>query len=86
MQVIQYFPDGSICFNWEQLPENVRSNIVLRDKIYQELRDKFKIDTGFTSKLLFEINRYAINRIITELKIDIKNKKALQVLDEEDNL
>jgi hypothetical protein len=76
MQIVQYFSDGSICFNWDQLPENVRINTVLRDKIFQELQEKFKVDQELTSKLLFDINRYALNRIVSELKIDVKNKKT----------
>jgi hypothetical protein len=75
MQIIQYFSDGSIQFNWEQLPENVRNNTVLRDKIFNELKEKFKVDSEITSKILFEMNRYAINRIVTELKEIVKNKK-----------
>lgn len=75
MQLIQYFSDGSIHFNWDQLPENVRNNLVLRDKIFNELKEKFKVDIEVTSKLLYDINKYVINRIISELKTDVKNKK-----------
>jgi hypothetical protein len=75
MQIVQYFPDGTISFNWEQMPANVRSNTQLRDKIFQELQDKFKVDEFLTSKTLFDINRYTLNRIVSELKDDIKKKK-----------
>jgi len=75
MQLIQFFSDGSLCFNWDQLPDNVKINIVLRDKIFVELQEKFKVDQEVTSKLLFDMNKYVINRIITELRADVKNKK-----------
>ena len=75
MQIVQFFSDGTICFNWEQLPENIRCNIELRDNIFQELQEKFKVNDTFTSKILFEMNRYVINRIVSEFRLKTNLKK-----------
>ena len=69
MRLIQYFSDGTIAFNWDHLPEKVRTNIELRDKLFNELQQKIPIDKVIDSKVIFEANQYVINRIKNELKI-----------------
>jgi hypothetical protein len=63
MQLIQYFSNGTMFFNWEQLPEHIKSNIDLRDKLFKELQEKIKLNDSVTSRALFELNRYAVERI-----------------------
>jgi len=66
MQLIQYFTDGTVSFNWDQLPEKIRARTDLRDKIFRELQEKMKLEEKMTSRALFDLNVYAINRIKTE--------------------
>lgn len=68
MQVVS-FENGSLVFNWQQLPNKVRSNLELRDKIFRELQNKYKVGEFVDSKTVFEINKYVIDRIKTEIKI-----------------
>jgi hypothetical protein len=68
MQLIQYFSDGTITFNWEQLPEHIRSKTEIRDKIFNEIQQKLKINEFVTTRAIFELNIYVINRIRTEMK------------------
>jgi hypothetical protein len=68
MLLVQYFSDGTISFNWDLLPENLRKNTVLRDKLFAELQEKMKLNSFVTTKSLFDLNKYAINRISNEIK------------------
>jgi len=68
MQLVQYFSDGTIFFNWEQLPENIKVRTDIRDKIFEELQKKVKLGSNITSRELLELNIYAINRIKSEFK------------------
>jgi hypothetical protein len=68
MLLIQYFTDGTMSFNWDHLPEPLRSETEIRDKIFNELQEKMKINDLVTTKKLFDLNRYAIERIRSELK------------------
>lgn len=68
MQLVQYFTDGTLSFNWEQLPEKIRSRTDLRDKIFAELQNKLKLESKVTSKDILELNVYAIRRIQSECK------------------
>ena len=57
-------PDGTFVFNWETLPiEEIRKNTEFKDKIFQELKDKYKEGTIVTSRDVFEMNKYVIDRI-----------------------
>jgi hypothetical protein len=73
MLLVQYFSDGTMSFNWDQLPEPLKSETEIRDKIFNELQDKMRIDEFVTTKKLFDLNRYAIERIRSEIKA--KGKK-----------
>jgi len=68
MQIVQYFSDGSMVFNWEQLPEGIRKRTDLRDKIFKELQGKVKLGENITSQVLCDLNRYAVDRIRNEFK------------------
>ena len=63
MQLVQYFSDGSLVFNWEQLPEHIRLQTELRDKLFVELQDKLKINSRVSTRDVLELNIYAIKRI-----------------------
>lgn len=68
MQLVQYFTDGTMSFNWESLPPKIKERTDLRDKIFKELQEKMKIESMVTSQSLLELNLYAINRIRAEIK------------------
>ena len=68
MQLVQYFSDGTISFNWDQLPENIREKTELRDKIYKELQERMKPNQFVTTRALYDLNRYAIERLRSEIK------------------
>lgn len=68
MQLVQYFSDGTIFFNWDQLPDNIKVRTDIRDKIFEELQKKVKLGSNITSRDLLELNIYAIKRIKSELK------------------
>lgn len=72
--IVEKLPDGTILFNWHLLPENLKNDIELRDKIFKELQDKYKIDEFFDHKHLYEANLYVINRIKEFLKEQKKTK------------
>lgn len=74
MQLVQYFSDGTVVFNWDLLPDNIKQKTDLRDKIFKELQEKMKVNDHVTTKALFELNRYAIKRISSELKCIQQNK------------
>jgi hypothetical protein len=66
MQLVQYFSDGSLVFNWEQLPEHIRAKVDLRDKIFLELQNKLKVNSRVTTRDILDLNMYAIRRIHSE--------------------
>jgi hypothetical protein len=68
MQIVQFFSDGTISFNWDQLPEEVQTRTDLRDKIFKELQEKVKQNEFVTTKLLYDLNKYVVNRIKSEIK------------------
>lgn len=68
MQLVQYFSDGTISLNWEQLPDNFKKNTLLRDKIFNELKAKVSLDQTINSRILYDLNRYVSERLKTELK------------------
>jgi hypothetical protein len=68
MTLVQYFSDGTLVFNWDQLPLNIREKLELRDKIFAELQERVKVNEHMTSKILLDLNKYAISRIQSELK------------------
>lgn len=68
MTLVQYFSDGTLVFNWDQLPLNIREKLELRDKIFSELQERVKVNEHMTSKILLDLNKYAISRIQSELK------------------
>lgn len=68
MTLIQYFSDGTLVFNWDQLPKKIQEKTELRDKIFKELQERVKVNDHVTSKILLDLNRYAIDRIRSEFK------------------
>lgn len=68
MQLVQYFSDGTISLNWEQLPDNFKKNTLLRDKIFNELKAKVSLNQTINSRILYDLNRYVSERLKTELK------------------
>jgi len=68
MQIVQFFSDGTISFNWEQLPEKIKNNVALRDKLFKELQEKMRVNDLVTTKSLYLLNKYVVERIKTELK------------------
>lgn len=59
-----------IVFNWEELPENVKINQKLKDKIFNRLKETFKpTETVFDSKTIFKINKFIFEQINYELKL-----------------
>ena len=59
------FKNQELVFNWDELPEKVRSNIELRDKIFKELQDKFDPQkVAVNPKSLFDMNKYVLDRIL----------------------
>jgi len=68
MQIVQFFSDGTISFNWEQLPEKIKNNVGLRDKLFKELQEKMRVNDSVTTKSLYHLNKYAVERIKSELK------------------
>lgn len=68
MKLVQYFSDGTLAFNWEQLPPKIKEKTELRDKIFKELQEQIKVNEQITSKILWDLNRYVINRIKSEFK------------------
>jgi hypothetical protein len=74
MQIVQLL-DDSLVFNWDQLPENIQVNTQLRDKLFQEVKTKWPLTQFIDVKVVFQINKYLIERIKSELKprtIDLK--------------
>ncbi|MDD5649702.1 MAG: hypothetical protein PHF86_04680 [Candidatus Nanoarchaeia archaeon] len=63
MQLIQYFSDGTLSFNWDQLPSKIKERTDIRDKIFNELQEKVKVEHNVTSRVIFDLNVYAIQRI-----------------------
>lgn len=85
MQLIE-IKEGNFVFNWYQLPEPMNLDFKLRDKIFQELQQKFNLNnlaTLIDSRLLFEMNQYTINRINSEIKLKKKdvlhNKTSFEI-------
>lgn len=75
MSLIELQLDGTIMFNWNSLPETIKNNIELRDKIFLELQQKYPVDQYINNQSIFEANQYVINRLKQELRIKIKDKK-----------
>lgn len=68
MRLVQYFSDGQLVFNWDQLPENIREKTELRDSIFKGLQEILGVNEFVTTKALFDLNQYAIKRIKSEIK------------------
>lgn len=57
------FYQGEMKLNWHELPDTVSSNHELRDKMLDELQDRYPPETHIDSKTLFEMNSYVMNRV-----------------------
>jgi len=68
MRLIQYFSDGQLVFNWDQLPEHIRSKTELRDSLFKELQERLQLNEFVTTRALYDLNKYAIDRIKSEIK------------------
>ena len=60
--------NDALVFNWEHLPEKIQVNTELRDKLFNEVKNKFPLNKFIDTKLVFEINKYVIDRLKSELK------------------
>lgn len=78
MQLVVRQQDGTLFFNWEILPEKIKANRTLIEKLFEELQKKFPIDTLVTSKEVFEMNKYVISRIKSELEQERKHVNIRQ--------
>ena len=58
----------NLVFNWNHLPDKLKLNIELKTKIFNELQAKFPLNKFIDSKVIFEMNKYVINRIKSENK------------------
>ena len=66
--ILVEFSDGDLILNWDSISdEDLRFNFKLRDKVFTELKEKYN-DAKINSDILFEMNKYAINRILQEKK------------------
>ena len=61
MQIVE-FDNGDLILNWNDLPDNIKSNMELRDNIMNELKQKYE-NVLINPKILFEMNKYVVNRI-----------------------
>ena len=62
------FNNGDLILNWDDIVDKeVRLNLELRNKVFQELKDKY-YDVKINTDVLYEMNKYAINRILQEKK------------------
>lgn len=75
MSLVEVYPDGTLLLNWKTLPEEIQKDTKLRDKIFNELKSKYPPEKEIIdNKLLFEMNRYVINRIQSEAASEEKKK------------
>ena len=75
MSLVELQLDGTIMFNWNSLPDEIKNNTKLRDKLFLELQQKYPVDQYINNQLIFEANQYVINRLRQELKLLVKDKK-----------
>ena len=73
MQLVVRQQDGTLFFNWEILPDNIKANRSLIGQIFDELQKKFPIDTLVTSREVFQMNKYVIDRIKSEIDKEKKH-------------
>jgi hypothetical protein len=74
MQVVSKQFDGTLVFSWDTLPENLRTNIELKNKVFRELQEKYPAGSFVSTKEVFEMNLYVFNRIKSELNINVGRK------------
>ena len=68
-KLIDFDPlDGNVIFNWESLPDKISGDTQLRDAIWKDVQSKYGDEPIMDSKLLFEINKYVINRINSKIR------------------
>ena len=59
------FINEELVFNWDELPEKVRNNLELRDKIFAELQEKFDVSkVHINPRSLFDMNKYVVDRVL----------------------
>lgn len=75
MPLIDLMPDGTLIFNWDSLPEEIKKRTELRDKIFKELQEKYKPDEPINTKILFDANQYVIRRIRSVIEAEKKESK-----------
>jgi len=58
------FKNGDLLFNWHKIPdEKLRNNFILRDKVFLALKKEFGENAVVCSKILYQMNKYAIDII-----------------------
>jgi hypothetical protein len=60
--------DGELHLNWDSAPDQLKPRLELKEKLFNELQKKFPPGEPFDSRVLFEINKYAILRLKNFLK------------------
>ena len=69
------FKDETIFLNWDDIPEDeIRLDILLRDKIFKELQNAFP-ENIVTQTTLYKMNEYVINRL-KEIKHDLLHDRS----------
>jgi len=70
--------DGELRLNWEAVPDQLKPHLELKEKLFNELQKKFPPGEPFDSKVLFDINKYAIARLKSFLA-DLKNSQTTTI-------
>ena len=74
MAIVSMVKDDLV-FDWNQLPEQLHANTELRDKLFNEVQQKFAV-SYVDNKVLFEMNKYVIDRVKSSLNPGVKNVKG----------
>lgn len=75
MNIVE-FDGGDLILNWDdRLPQDVLGNIKLRDKILEELKNQFS-NIPVDTKVLFQMNKYVINRLKHVIHNRTSNKNS----------
>lgn len=63
--IVKLNETGDFVFNWDEIaiPEEIKSRQDIKEKVFNDLQREFQIAGNVDTKLLFEINRYALSRI-----------------------
>ena len=73
--MLNEFKNNDVVFNWHELPEPFCLDLKLRDEVFKELQQNFKI---VNQKTLFEMNRYVINKVKSSKNYALYNKTNIK--------